>query len=114
MSGDPLGIKDRMAQLKREEGKPVCKGRWYRGTEEMYVGAGGRIVSKWVMMPLKRQSCKGCDQCGWMDDAIREDAAEKMVHFPRHIQDFGLYKLEAVNCDDEGCDFEFILVKRGK
>lgn len=52
--------------------KPHCKGIIFRADCQNYIGKKGEIVFKTVLKQLKKKSCPGCEQCGWLESDIRE------------------------------------------
>lgn len=56
-----------------EKTKPdECKGRFYRVRDSRYLSTRGRVVHTREFIPLKRKSCFGCEECGWIDDDLVE------------------------------------------
>lgn len=60
----------RKAEVKEE--KDGCKGRYYRVMKSKYINNAGSITFTTQFRPLKRRSCKGCVECGWLEDDLRE------------------------------------------
>ena len=52
--------------------KEPCKGRFYRYTQSAYRAKDGSIQTKETFKLLKRDSCKGCRHCGWIEEEITE------------------------------------------
>lgn len=51
-----------------------CKGKIYRCRKSTYVSpTNGNVVAKVEMIPLKRKSCGGCEQCAWLEEVRDED-----------------------------------------
>lgn len=53
--------------------EPPCKGLFFRCEETNYRGGRGEIVYCRKMIPLKRMSCKGCSQCEYLHDFLKDD-----------------------------------------
>lgn len=49
-----------------------CKGLFYRGSVENYIGSDGDVNFRTRLRPLKRPSCTGCQKCEWLVDHITE------------------------------------------
>jgi hypothetical protein len=57
-------------------GKPEdepCKGLIFRCRVNIYQNSQGAYVETKRMIPLIRQSCKGCEKCGWLTDMMDEE-----------------------------------------
>lgn len=52
--------------------KEPCKGRFYRYTQSAYRANDGSVQTKETFKLLKRDSCKGCEKCGWIEEDIAE------------------------------------------
>ena len=76
----------------------ACKGRIYRGRINAYV-SNGKYVYQESMSFLKRESCKGCDKCNFLEDYLHEFACDIDGNLPiiKNIKDQALYKLKIVN-----------------
>ena len=101
--------------VKSPEDKIVCKGRIYRGKQDAFINVKGEYVYRERMIPLKRQSCSGCDKCGWMDEDLSEFVGNDTLPIIQNIEDGATYRLSVVNesrdwesghVDDY--DFEFV------
>ena len=53
--------------------KDPCKGKVYKYIEGMFIGRTGNVILKTEFRPMKRLSCKGCEQCYWVEELLAED-----------------------------------------
>jgi hypothetical protein len=92
-----------------------CKGLLFRVRESRFMSASsGAIVHKREYVPLKRKSCQGCGECGWIVDDLRErefvvidggkDGDIVSIHIANICRDW-----ETGYIDD--CDLKFSVVK---
>jgi len=111
-----------LTQIKEKQAneKPPCKGRIYRGLISAYVGSRGEYVYQEKMLFLKRKSCKGCSDCGFLEEFLHEFACDIDGNLPiiKNIKDQALYELKVVNISRDpetgyadDWDLEFIEVK---
>lgn len=109
--------------LDRDDSKtgPPCKGLLFRCREETYTQSNGAVVFRQVFTPLKRMSCPGCQDCGWLLDELQEAISDKYMHGPvveDAIVTGGLYRLDTINQSRDwetgvidAWDLAFVLVK---
>lgn len=45
-----------------------CKGRVFRYRETMFLNKKGQLIVKETFTPMKKLSCPGCMDCGWIDE----------------------------------------------
>ena len=50
-----------------------CKGRVYRAVVNHYINKRGDIIHNNRLNLLKRKSCKGCGDCGWIEEVLKEE-----------------------------------------
>jgi hypothetical protein len=62
-------FKDNLIEDKSEK---VCKGKFFRASVNGFMSAGGTYTYQERMKPLKRMSCSGCVDCGWIEDDLNE------------------------------------------
>jgi len=93
--------------------KNDCKGLIFRGECNSYISKG-KYVYRESMALLKRQSCEGCEKCGWILDDLTENVANGFLPIINNIENRCLYKLEIINKTKDwetgyvdGYDFEF-------
>ena len=68
--------------VRMDSNETFCKGLVYRLSINQFINKRGQIIYKETMTPLKRESCPGCEQCGWLKDALKEQIAiEDAVSF---------------------------------
>ena len=48
----------------------TCKGLYWRGSENIFMDSDGRIKQTKELRILKKKSCPGCEECGWIFDEI--------------------------------------------
>lgn len=73
---------------------PKCQGRLYRGRVNYYMAKDGNLRDDRRLNLLKRKSCKGCEECYWIEEALKEhiDSVGLDLTF---VEDFGTYELVA-------------------
>lgn len=81
----------------------VCKGLFYRGRVSSFLDKKGGYTYQERMVPLKRMSCPGCDQCEWLRDSLSESVSYGDTPVIKDIKDGAMYSLKVVN---ESRDFE--------
>ena len=79
---------------------PPCPGVYFRYTENNYVANGGTkfVVQKQISL-LKKISCSGCHECGWMLDDAREgmyDRGDAHFEFDDKLRHGDIVTLEFV------------------
>ena len=82
------------------EEKEPCPGVYFRYTENNYVTNGGTkfVIQKQISL-LKKISCTGCDECGWMlDDAVMgmQEVGEAHFEFDDKLRHGDIVTLEFV------------------
>jgi hypothetical protein len=102
-------------ELLGDEETTECIGRVYRYREKQYTTSDGGIHFHQSITPLKRKSCKGCGQCGWVDEEL--NSGQDMSFST--MDDFDLCTLSIVNshqCYDGEWDYdlEFTKLEGGK
>ena len=109
---------DLLKELNQEETE-VCEGRVYSVNLNNYMGSRGEVVEKVTFAPLKRSSCPGCLQCGWMEDHLDDEISEFGVPpYPTGLNHGDTVMLTVVN-DGRGFEdlydeyhLEFVKVNR--
>lgn len=71
MIGIDLLMKDELV----DPNEKICKGLYWRGSENIFIDADGRIKQTNELRILKKKSCPGCEKCGWIFDEISESIA---------------------------------------
>ena len=94
-----------------------CIGKKYRYTENNYINLRGAICLEQKMTPLKKQSCPGCEKCGWIDDDLHESIVNVRPPIIKKAANNGIYTVEITNISRDwetgyvdDYDFEFVLV----
>jgi len=59
-------LKDELVDPKEK----VCKGLYWRGSENIFLDSDGSIKQFKELRLLKKKSCPGCEKCGWIFDEI--------------------------------------------
>lgn len=107
-------VKTKKEQVNTESETTECKGLYFK-CQNCYFESKGSFCQSVKFVPLKRQSCKGCEKCS----PLLEDLKEQKYNFqceepPIHGS---VYKLSMINevyvTDDiiDGWDTTFVLVK---
>lgn len=97
-----------------------CTGLTYRARVNNYYH-NGSVVYQTKMAKLKRQSCPGCEQCGYLEDNLFEFISNKSnILFPEEVVDGKLYTLQVTNISHDresgfadDWDLEFVEKKDG-
>ncbi len=53
--------------------KETCKGRIYRCSTHNYISKYKSIEVRKSLRLLKKSSCPGCAECGWMDQVLQDE-----------------------------------------
>lgn len=72
-----------------------CKGLVFRGYRNSYY-KDGKFELKQGIKLLKRKSCPGCEQCGYLLDDLKEFAGTDSLIIP-DIKDFKEYSVRVTN-----------------
>jgi len=90
-----------------------CRGKYYRCLINPYMTHGSYVYSI-KMYYLKRQSCPGCERCGWDEDTLREAIACQSLPIITNPEHRAIYKLTYINITtdwetgySDGFDLEF-------
>ena len=91
-----------MSDFLIEMGKPKqsieCIGRKYKYTENSFVNSDGTLIYKKQFRMMRKQSCKGCEHCGWLDEDIANHFSEKDgVLLPDNPVHGKLYEIKCVD-----------------
>jgi hypothetical protein len=108
----PILTTDEYLNLSTPTNKNECKGRYFRCQNKRFESKG-TICQSIKFIPLKRQSCSGCDICNSIVEQLLEIEYKYICNNPK---DGALYKLSITNvligyeneCDD--WNLEFVLV----
>lgn len=75
-----------------------CKGLVFRGKRNAFINGRGDYVYTERMALLKRKSCKGCQQCGYMLEELEEHLGNDCLPImPAYLETDVMYKLEVTN-----------------
>ena len=89
--------------------KDRCLGKIYRGYHsQWYDSMSGKIGFKTGLTPLKRKSCKGCEQCNWLDENL--DFFYDDEGFVRELESIEHGKLYYIDFVVTGHDYESGLI----
>lgn len=80
---------------KLDGGIKQCKGLIFRCTVNTFVNAKGEYIHQERMIPMKRLSCPGCENCGFIRDNFREYTEENLVGVDK-IEHGRLYRLRII------------------
>lgn len=103
----------------RGKPKSECKGRYYRCSLTRYLDKRGAYVETMKMVPMRRMSCPGCEECGWIDDELSESYSTYGTSplFAKEPEHGKLYTIRATNVSHDwesgivdGWDLEFVEV----
>lgn len=63
----------------------VCKGLFFRGHHSVFFNyKQGRLSRHEELRLLKRMSCKGCRQCLWLLEDLKDAAYMDIIEFPNY------------------------------
>ena len=94
-----LEIEDEDIELQEDEEITECIGRVFRYREKQYTTSDGGIHFHQSITPLKRKSCEGCGQCGWVDENLNSGCDISIGK----MDDFDLCTLSIIN-EQQGYD----------
>jgi len=111
---NPLHL-DCMENLAEPE---VCLGCIYRAKVNCFMNKKGEYIYQERMVPMKKLSCPGCKDCGWVEDELSECIACGTPPIIKNIEHDKLYKLAIKNITydfetgyADGWDLEFIKIE---
>ena len=55
--------------------EPKCKGLYFRYTDNCFMNSHGVLTYTSRLTPLKKMSCDGCAECGYINEHINEELA---------------------------------------
>ena len=107
-----------MMKLKISKNKnKTCVGKFYRYKIKKYVNKDGAIITEEKIIPMKEASCKGCPDCGYLDEYVREIPEERCPILPINVKNNSVLWLGITNisrCSEfneiEDFDLEFFEV----
>lgn len=105
-----LEIEDEDFELQEDEEITECVGRIFRYREKQYTTSDGGIHFHQSVTPLKRKSCKGCGQCGWVDEELNSGCDISIAA----MDDFDLCTLSIINFHRDyygDCDYDLEFTK---
>lgn len=73
--------------------KNACKGLFYRCRVNKFINNSGSYIEKIQFVPLKRKSCKGCRECGFLIEDLKEFVADDINPIIDEVIDGAIYKL---------------------
>lgn len=59
--------------LSEYKNSPACRGLIFRCRINRFINKRGEYVETTRMIPLKRKSCSGCEECDWLMEFLSED-----------------------------------------
>jgi len=74
-----------------------CKGAVYRAHVNAFINSKGQYVYQERMVPMKRMSCSGCADCGFIEELLEESMGMEDFPIIKDIVDNALYSLEIIN-----------------
>ncbi len=99
-----------------------CVGLVYRGRINNFYHKG-TLVHQTKMVKLKRQSCRGCEQCSFLEEDLNEflsSSTNKPAILPEEVIDGKLYTLQVTNISRDyesgfvdDYDLEFVRKENG-
>ncbi len=93
--------------LVENEDKNPCKGLYFRGVVSNYSGCNTFVCNKKIRL-LKRKSCKGCESCGWILEAISEDISSEIYLDFDKVENGKIYTIGVTYVDGHyGDEFDY-------
>ena len=83
-----------------EQNNP-CKGRFFRCIINNHLSNDGGYVEQTRMKPLKRMSCKGCEDCDHIDDGMQEMLENDCPLIIKNPVHGGTYRLDIGNIESD-------------
>jgi hypothetical protein len=77
------------------ESEHICTGLVFRGFNSMFF-SGGKLERREGIRLLKRESCNGCEKCGWMLENLSQDDCSETIIMPT-IDDGKVYTVKITN-----------------
>ncbi len=113
-----LEMKDILLDMIEEVEESDCKGLIYRCRINAYIDSRGTYVYQEKMIPMKKLSCKGCKECGWLKDGLNEFVIDNIYPIIEDPIDGELYTLGITNESRDlktgiinDWDMEFVRIK---
>lgn len=98
--------------------EPTCNGLVYRARENNFVNKRGEVVYSKRMSPLKRESCPGCENCGYMLYELDEWISMGEVPIVKDFKHGAVYRLDITNIQKDwetgyvdGYDLVFVKIR---
>ena len=85
-----------------------CKGRIYKCKINNFINSKDEIIYNQRFVLLKRESCPGCEACGWMDEALDEFTKKYPFLIDEYAEHDAKYYLDIEGSPSEyidECDF---------
>lgn len=91
--------------------KEPCKGRFYKGVINTFINSKGHIIEKKSLIPLKKLSCKGCEECGYLNEYLQEDISCNTFPPLDRIEHGKIYKIyvHGWQCYEGDWDSEWVI-----
>ena len=91
-------LKTLSTKYKKQKTTPKkCNGMVFRGRLNAFVNSKWEYVYQERMLPLKRKSCPGCEQCGYLDEYLHEFTSMGTLPIIENIEHGAIYSLQVVN-----------------
>lgn len=81
----------------KENKTNLCDGLLYRCRINNFINNSGVYIEKVSFVPLKRMSCKGCEQCGFLIDDLKEFLANETPPIYDNLENGAIYELVVCN-----------------
>lgn len=120
MEFELAGLEAEISDDWSEESEPLCIGLFFRAKKNYYLNSRDEYVYQERMTPLKRMSCKGCSQCGYLKDELNEQCCMDEPPIVDDLQHGAVYQLKVTNIQTDwesgyadDWDIEFVFHDKG-
>lgn len=105
--------KTKKEQVNTESETTECKGLYFK-CQNCYFESKGSFCQSIKFVPLKRQSCKGCEKCFPLLENLKEEKYKFICEEPIHGSVYKLSIINAIYATDDiihSWDTTFVLVE---
>lgn len=100
-------------KLENENKENTCAGLFFK-CQNCYFDSKGTYCQSVKFVPMKRKSCKGCEQCNSIHENMKENKYKFKCENPVHGEEYQLKITNILSGEDdhlEDWNLEFVLVE---